>query len=317
MFDPETRQAIAKIAKRLDVPPAALLAVAEVESAGRTSAPVRGKREPLIRFEGHYFDRFLRGEKRNKARKLGLAHPRAGRVKNPRAQSRRWDLLDRAISIDRIAALSSCSWGLGQVMGSHWQWLGYGSADALVAEARNGVAGQVELMARFIEKSGLSNALRKRDWAHFARRYNGPAYRKNRYDVKMAEAYDRYRKLPPIPVLPDPVLETGDGTLKFGSRGPAVKTLQKALTVKGYPLVTDGLFGLKTDRALRRFQTDNGLEETGAVGESERKVLLEGKHLSSLKPSFWRQFILNCWKSLLDSMGFINGPRGLRNDNRP
>jgi len=32
-------------------------------------------------------------------------------------------------------------------MGAHWQWLGYGGADALVAEAGNGVAGQVDLMA--------------------------------------------------------------------------------------------------------------------------------------------------------------------------
>lgn len=109
MFDQTTRQAIAKIAVQLNVPAAALLAVAEVESAGRTTALVRGKREPLIRFQGHHFDRFLRGSKRTKARNLGLAHPKAGRVKNPRALSRRRDMLDRAIAIDRCAALFSCS----------------------------------------------------------------------------------------------------------------------------------------------------------------------------------------------------------------
>ncbi len=306
MFDPETRQAITKIAKRLDVPPAALLAVAEVESAGRTSAPVRGKREPLIRFEGHYFDRFLRGEKREKARKLGLARPRAGRVKNPRAQSRRWDMLDRAIAINRTAALSSCSWGLGQVMGSHWQWLGYGSADALVAEARNGVAGQVELMARFIEKSGLSEALRKRDWAHFARRYNGPAYRKNRYDTKMAAAYDRYRKLPPSPNLPDAVSEVEQAqetVLKFGSRGTKVKELQQMLTERGYPLTVDGLFGLKTDRALRQFQSDTGLEETGIYLKRETQSLKHNAFLSMLDKikHSWNGFLFGRANSRLGS----------------
>ena len=53
MFQQRNRQAIARIAKRLNVPPTASPAVADVESAGRTSAPVRGKRVPLIRFEGH------------------------------------------------------------------------------------------------------------------------------------------------------------------------------------------------------------------------------------------------------------------------
>ncbi|MGI9355824.1 MAG: hypothetical protein ACR2PF_11780 [Rhizobiaceae bacterium] len=38
-------------------------------------------------------------------RKLGLAHQKARRANKPRAQSKRWDLLDRAIAIDRTAAL--------------------------------------------------------------------------------------------------------------------------------------------------------------------------------------------------------------------
>lgn len=295
MFDQTTRAAIAKIADRLKVPAATLLAVAEVESAGRTSAPVRGKREPLIRFEGHYFDRFLRGAQRTRARKLGLAHPKAGRVKNPRAQSKRWDMLDRAIAIDRTAALSSCSWGLGQVMGSHWQWLGYGSADALVAEARKGVVGQVELMARFIEKSGLDAALRKRDWSTFARRYNGPAYRKNRYDTKMRDAYRRYRKLSLGPVLPGAVKETDEDSsiLKFGSRGKAVKKLQETLNTKGYMLKADGLFGLKTDRMLRQFQVANGLEETGVAGEREMLLLERRSRSVQMTTAGWLDRLLN------------------------
>ena len=60
MFDSEVKKAITKIAGRLDVPLAALLAVAEVESGGRVLAKVGKRREPLIRFEGHYFDRFFK-----------------------------------------------------------------------------------------------------------------------------------------------------------------------------------------------------------------------------------------------------------------
>lgn len=49
MFDDATVRAAAKVAARLNVEPAALLAVAEVESAGKAFARVNGKNEPLIR----------------------------------------------------------------------------------------------------------------------------------------------------------------------------------------------------------------------------------------------------------------------------
>ncbi|MGB3388333.1 MAG: N-acetylmuramidase domain-containing protein, partial [Pseudaminobacter sp.] len=91
------------------------------------------------------------------------------------------------------AAHESVSWGIAQVMGAHWQWLGYGDIDALVAEARSGVAGQIRLMMRYIEKSGLAAALRKHDWGGFARGYNGPDYKRRSYDAKIAAAYEKYR----------------------------------------------------------------------------------------------------------------------------
>src|SRR5690606_8321023 len=118
----------------------------------------------------------LHGEKLERARAEGLAAPQAGKVKNPAAQAARWALLARAEAIDAKAARESASWGLGQVMGAHWAWLGYADVDDLVTEARSGVGGQVALMARYIDKAGLLPALRNRDWTVFARGYNGPAY---------------------------------------------------------------------------------------------------------------------------------------------
>ncbi len=294
MFDQETKTEIAKIAKQLDVPLAALLAVAEVESGGRVLAKVRGKYEPLIRFEGHYFNRFLRGDAKLEAQAEGLANARAGAVKNPRSQTRRWNLLNRAIKINRIAALSSVSWGLGQVMGAHWKWLGYGSVDALVEQARSGVAGQVALMARYIEKAGLIKALQERDWLAFARTYNGPAFYKNRYDTKMAAAFERLSKelgrktsIKELPEIIDKVKGgTKDERLMFGARGARVKELQRALTKIGYILVADGLFGLVTDRVVRQFQRDHMIAQTGIFGSAE-KALIFGK----------RNSVLSCIKS--------------------
>lgn len=209
MFTAETRREIAAVAKDLDLEPEALLAIAEVESGGRAFATVAGRSEPLIRFEGHYFDRRLSAPNRRRARAEGLASPAAGAVANPRTQAGRWALLERAAAIDAKAAKESVSWGIGQVMGAHWAWLGHADVDALVAEARSGVAGQVRLMARYIEKAGLAAALRRGDWEAFARGYNGPQYRRHGYHRKIAAAYARLRAEeqeapPPLP-SPSPV----------------------------------------------------------------------------------------------------------------
>ena len=59
MFSKETIREISAVANTLDIEPAALLAIAEVESAGKAYALVKGRKEPMIRFEGHYFDRRL------------------------------------------------------------------------------------------------------------------------------------------------------------------------------------------------------------------------------------------------------------------
>lgn len=194
MFDTDTFAAIISLACEAEIEPAALLAVAEVESGGRALFDVNGKKEPAIRFEGHYFDRRLSGRIREQARQAGLSASEAGRVRNPKTQRERWLLLERAMSIHKKAALESTSWGLGQVMGAHWEWLGYRSVDELVADARSDVAGQIRLMLRFIDKSGLKETLQTRDWRNFARRYNGPAFARNQYDSHMAAAFERWNR---------------------------------------------------------------------------------------------------------------------------
>lgn len=197
MFDKKTVNEIMAAARELSLDPAGLLAIAEIESGGRAFARVDGRDEPLIRFEGHYFDRRLSAEKQARARALGLSAPTAGAVVNPRTQEARWRMLARAEKIDRKAAYESVSWGIGQVMGAHWVWLGYADVEALAAQARSGIAGQVRLMARYIDKAGLAPALRAHDWAAFARGYNGPGYRASGYHTKLAVAYERYRALFP------------------------------------------------------------------------------------------------------------------------
>lgn len=153
----------------------------------------RGTAHPL---RGPLFDRRLSPKNREIAQAAGLASPVAGKIANPASQAARWRLVAKAAAIDSKAAHESVSWGIGQVMGAHWSWLGYANVDTLVAEARAGVGGQIRLMARFIDKAGLLPAIRRRDWVAFARGYNGAAFARNDYDRKLAAAYKKHRSSP-------------------------------------------------------------------------------------------------------------------------
>ena len=232
-----------------------LIAVAIVETDARAFAPVGDRLEPLIRFEGHYFDRRLDPDARREARLAGLAHPSAGAVKNPAGQAARWAMLERAAGIDRLAAYESTSWGLAQVMGAHWPQLGFDSAEALAEMARGSVAGQLTIAARFLKEGGLAGLLLAGDHAGFARRYNGPAYARNRYDTKIADAHARALRLLGAPAV-----------LRIGARGEAVAELQRALTARKFALVADGFFGPRTERAVKAFQAARDLVVDGLVG---------------------------------------------------
>jgi len=104
MFTAETKHEIEKVAQEFGIAPAAMLAIAEIESGGSVFAMIDGKEEPLIRFEGHYFDARLTGDVREMARSTGLASPNAGEIRNPVSQAARWRLLARAAEIDQKAA---------------------------------------------------------------------------------------------------------------------------------------------------------------------------------------------------------------------
>lgn len=62
--------------------------------------------------------------------------------------------------------------------------------------------------------------------------------------------------------------------LKSGSRGDSVKWLQYALKRLGFSLSVDGIFGPKTDEAVRAFQAERGLVVDGIVGKLTRAELI-------------------------------------------
>jgi hypothetical protein len=274
MFTNTQRSEVGEAARAFDLPEANVLAITKVESNGVIFANVDGKQEPLIRFEGHIFFRRLSGAKRDVAVARKLASSKVGGIPNPASQTDRWRLLARAMAIDSTAALESCSYGVGQVMGFHWKALGYASVQALVTRAREGLGGQVELMLRFIRENDLTDELQQGQWAPFARGYNGPGYKANRYDMKMAAAAAEFGGL----------ISESPGMLRMGSTGRRVRELQALLIRAGYAVKEDGDFGPTTKKALAAFQSAHGLKADGVYGPKTESALAELRQAAGDSP---------------------------------
>ncbi len=101
--------------------------------------------------------------------------------------------LKKAALIHNEAALCSASWGMFQIMGFHYLALGFKSAEQMVAFYQQSERNQLLSFCDFVlADTRLINALRVKDWASFAKAYNGPQYAKNQYDVKMAAAFAKH-----------------------------------------------------------------------------------------------------------------------------
>lgn len=180
-------------AKALGAPLAAVMAVNEVESQGMGFlADGRAK----ILFERHKFYERIVARKfdvRGLAAKFpGVVNPKRGGYAGGASEYMR---LNVAVTICPDAAYESCSWGLFQIMGFHWERLGFASVVEFVQAMQANEANHLDAFVKFIlTDPPMHKAMLAGKWADFARRYNGPAYEDNLYDVKLARAFGRYSK---------------------------------------------------------------------------------------------------------------------------
>ena len=187
---------------RLGVPVAAVYALNEVESKGRgfldNGKPVilyerhvMYKRLQLVRSTGDDEEQLLQRALLLAKQAPALVNPKAGGYIGGTAEHQR---LAQARQLDDVAALESASWGAFQVMGYHWQRLGYASIHDFVAEMNSSEAEHLEVFVRYIEAdTNLLKALKAQKWATVAKLYNGPDYQRNLYDVKLERAFERHQ----------------------------------------------------------------------------------------------------------------------------
>lgn len=185
----------ARAAKALNVEVAAIRAVAEVEAAGAGFLP---DGRPAILYEAHIFHKETDGKYANAVDNqrppAKLSTPKWDRSLYGATGANQHKRYEAARKLDPDAANKACSWGTFQILGQNHKDCGFDTSQAFVdAMWTGGAAAHLDAFVAFIKANKLDTALRNKQWAAFARGYNGPAYAQNAYDKKMANAYARWK----------------------------------------------------------------------------------------------------------------------------
>jgi hypothetical protein len=239
---------LAKTAESLSVKTQEIWAVLVVETSGCGFLP---DRRPQILFERHIFHRLTGGRFDDG----DISDPSPGGYGPGGANQ--YERLARALAKDKVSALKSASWGLGQIMGENFAASGFADVETMVAEMSDSEDAQLAAVASFLKSSRLDIALNIHDWTSFARGYNGPGYAKNNYDARLRGEFQKL-SFGPLPDL-------------------QLRAAQLYLTFAGFhPGPVDGVMGALTRGALIEFQRQQNLNVTGD-GDEPTLIALQPK----------------------------------------
>ena len=172
---------------------AAIKTVAEVESRG--DGFLSDGRVKVL-FEGHHFYKYTKGA-------YAASHPsicfskwtKEFYAKGATAYIRgagEFARLEMAMALNRTAALLSASFGKFQIMGFNFAICGFVTVEDFFTAMQRSEGEHLNAFCNYIKGNCLDDELRSQQWDKFACRYNGPEYKKNRYDASLAAAYLKY-----------------------------------------------------------------------------------------------------------------------------
>lgn len=174
------------VAAELNVEVAAIKAVVEIE-AGKAMKGFWAPGIPVINFDNSMYLKY-----RNKvASKEGAIGEKVPEGLTGYAL-KEWTQLINARKKNAQGANMGTFWGMFQIGGFNYKLCGCQSVDEFVKRMAYSELEQLQLFALFITNTGMLDSLRQKNWAAFARKYNGPSYAKRGYHTKMAKAYARY-----------------------------------------------------------------------------------------------------------------------------
>lgn len=255
-------------------------AFSDIESAG---SGFNSDGTPKILFEARYFHLLTNGKYDRIA--PNISSPIWDRSLYGASGAHQYDRLHLAMSLDREAALQSCSIGRYQIMGANHTMVGYKSIDDMWADFCASEVHHLDAFGVFCTNAGLLPALQSNppNFVKLAIGYNGSGEAANGYDQKLETAYHHYVNagegiipalsgipakadqpmLPPI-VQPLPQYRT----LHIGMVGDDIKKLQQKLGID-----IDGVFGQNTKKEVEKFQQANSLDIDGVAGPNTLKAL--------------------------------------------
>lgn len=167
---------------------ASVRTVAEVEANGGGFLTTG---EPKILFERHWMYKLLKKKGLSiKDVPVNIANSKPGGYLGGFKEHGR---LQKATTYDRECALQSASWGMFQIMGFNYAACGFKSIQEFINAMYHSEGSQLLAFVNFIKNDRrMLAALKAKDWASFAKYYNGPNYAINKYDVKLANAYKKW-----------------------------------------------------------------------------------------------------------------------------
>lgn len=176
-----------RVASRLGVEVAAIKAVVVIE-AGEKMEGFWAPGVPVVNFDRAMYNRY-----RNKSKSKGNPSEKvpSGLKGYPLSE---WTQLVNARRSNVDGANMGTFWGMFQIGGFNYKLCGCESVAEMVRLMSYSELEQLELFATFLINTGMVSDLRSKNWAAFAKKYNGPNYAKRGYHTKMANAYARFRK---------------------------------------------------------------------------------------------------------------------------
>lgn len=176
-----------KVAAELEVEVAAIKAVVSIE-AGAAMKGFWAPGVPVVNFDRTMYNKYAR----TAASKAGDKNAKVPSGLSGYALSE-WTQLVNARRVNEQGANLGTFWGMFQIGGFNYKICGCESIKEFVDLMSYSELEQLELFASFIRNAGFVNDLRVKNWAGFARKYNGPSYARRGYHTKMASAYAKFK----------------------------------------------------------------------------------------------------------------------------
>lgn len=244
---------IVAAAQRLGVEANVLRALIKVESAG----PGFSNNRPLLGYEPFVFSQ-------STGARFDASNPQisssSSRAYLGGSQDARWTRLAEAYALDKEAALGAASWGAFQLPGRYFAQAGYANVYAFVQDLSHSEARQLAAFEAYVTRNGLADELQRKDWAAFARAYEGEAGA-GQYASALQRAYATF---------PPPATDGYLEGLVAGSRAP--------LTAQDFAAVAGDL-GCEAAAVQAVVEVESG--SLGAFGADGRPIILYEPHIFS------------------------------------